>query len=131
MKRKQYPQPQSDYKWEAERVRDRTPVKGIFRFHEVPGGLLPVSFRKYKGDPIFSQELRDGEIYELPLGVAVHLQESGWYPVHRLQIDEAGRPSKVIGKKVKRYTFEPLEFLADERMHAAQNDKQIVTVSNI
>ena len=121
---------QSDYPWEKERVRDRKPVRGIFRFHEQRGGTLSFSFRKWKGDPIESFDLIDGNMYELPLGVATHLKESGWYPVHMHAVDANGKALKTIGQKVKRYTFEPIDFIADERWHATDHDKSIVTVSH-
>lgn len=123
--------PKVEYKWEAERLRDRKPVKGIFRFHEVPGGTLNFSYLKYKGDPIDKHELKDGEVYTLPLGVARHLRTSGWYPVHAHSMDDKGTASKRIGQKVKRYTFEPLDFIADEEFHRADNDKQILTVTSL
>lgn len=121
----------SDYPWEAERIRDGKMVKGIFRFHEVPGGSLSFSFRKYKGDPVDDYTMTDGETYEVPLRVAVHLKESGWYPIHKYAVDENGLPTKVIGKKVKRYTFESLDFIADERLLRADADKSIVTVTQL
>jgi hypothetical protein len=121
----------SDYKWEAERLRDRQKVKGIFRFHEVPGGTLSFSFRKWRGDLIESYDLVDGQSYELPLGVATHLKESGWYPVHKHAVDAAGKSIKAIGQRVKRYNFEPLQFIADERWHTSNADKDIVTVTHL
>jgi hypothetical protein len=121
----------SDYKWEKERIRDRQLVKGIFRFHEVPGGTLHFSYLKYKGDPIDKHSLTDGEVYTLPLGVARHLRTSGWYPVHRYIMDEKGHSLKAVGQKIKRYTFEPLDFIADEAMLKETSDKQIITVQGV
>lgn len=89
--------------------RDAEKVKGIFRFHERPGGTLDFQYRCYKV-PIESYHLNDGEIYELPLGVARHLNVSGRYPVHAHKVDENGKPSMIIGKKVARYGFQSLEF---------------------
>lgn len=131
MARRPIPAPESDYRWEKERIRDSKLVKGIFRFHEVRGGSLSFSFRKYKGDPVDEYTMQDGEVYEVPLRVAVHLKESGWYPIHKYAVDENGLPSKVIGQKVKRYTFEPLDFVADERLLAADNDKTIISVKDL
>jgi hypothetical protein len=118
------------YQWEEQRLHDRRPVKGIFRFNEVPGGTLRFSYLKYKGDPIEKFELTDGEVYTLPLGVAKHLRNSGWYPIHSYALDEENRPSKRIGQKVHRYSFEPLEFIGEEEFHN-QSDKELVTISNI
>ena len=32
--------------------KDREPVKGIFKYYEVPGGCLEFNYRAYKEDPI-------------------------------------------------------------------------------
>ncbi|HXB11352.1 MAG TPA: hypothetical protein VNZ45_05155, partial [Bacteroidia bacterium] len=64
------------------RDRDREKVKGIFRYHEVPGAAFAFCHRIYKEDPVEKYNLLDGEMYELPLGVARHLNEACWYPIH-------------------------------------------------
>lgn len=92
------------------RDKDREPVKGIFRFNEVPGGTLSFVFRKYKEDPVERFDMVDGQIYTVPLGVAKHLNTSGWYPVHAYSMDEKGKPAMQIGTKVRRYAFQSLEF---------------------
>lgn len=93
------------------RDKDREPVKGIFHFHEVPGGKLSFPYKAYKGDKVITYELTDGAITTIPLGLARHLNKDCWYPVHEHRLDESGRPSEVIGKKVKRCSFESLEFV--------------------
>ena len=94
-----------------QRDKDREPVKGIFRFYEVPGGTLSFVFRAYKEDPVERFDLTDGMIYTIPLGVARHLNKNGWYPVHAYKQDEAGKPSVQIGKKIARFAFQSLEFV--------------------
>lgn len=94
-----------------ERDKDREKVRGIFRFHEVPGGTMSFVFKKYKEDPVESYTLVDGNVYTLPLGVARHLNKNCWYPVHAHATDEHGKPSMMIGKKVHRATFQSLEFV--------------------
>ncbi len=127
---KQFAKVKSSYKWEEQRLKDRKPVKGVFRFNEVSGGTLKFSYRKYKGDPVEKFTMKDGEVYTVPLGVAKHLRKSGWYPVHLYEVNETGVPSKAIGQKVHRYNFEPLEFVNDEEFNNphANKDKDIVTV---
>lgn len=93
------------------RDKDRQKVKGKFMFYEVPQGTLSFVFRKYKEDPIERFDLLDGEIYTLPLGVAKHLNTSGWYPIHAHLVDDSGRPTMRIGQKVHRYGFQSLEFI--------------------
>lgn len=94
----------------AEREKDRELVKGIFHYYELPGGVLDFVFKKYKEDPVEKFSLVDGQVYELPYGVAKHLNKNGYYPVHAYEIDERGNPSMRIGKKIKRFGFQSLEF---------------------
>ena len=94
-----------------ERDKDRELVRGIFKFHECPGGWLHFSFRKYKQDQVENYDLLDGEVYTIPLGVAKHLNKSGWYPVHAFAQTESGVPVAKIGQKVRRYGFSSLEFV--------------------
>ena len=92
----------------------REKVKGVFHFNEVPGGTLSFVYREFKEDPIESYDLKDGQIYTLPLGVARHLAQNGWYPIHERSVDANGNPLKIVGRKEKRYSFESTEFLAPE-----------------
>jgi hypothetical protein len=94
------------------RDKDREKVKGIFRYYEVPGGSMSFSFRAYSEDPVERFDLNDGEIYTLPLGVAKHLNKNGWYPIHAYTQTESGAPFTMgIGKKVRRFGFQSLEFV--------------------
>lgn len=96
---------------EYQRTKDRENVRGIFKFYEVPGGSMNFVFRAYKKDPIERYDLIDGEIYEIPLGVAKHLNRNGWYPIHAYINNEDGRPTAKIGQKVRRFGFQSLEFV--------------------
>lgn len=93
------------------RDKDREPVKGIFRFLEVPGGTLSFSFKAYKEDPVENYSLKDGEIYTLPLGVARHITNNMWYPIHAYATDEHGKNTVKVGQKVHRAMFQSLEFV--------------------
>ncbi len=94
-----------------ERDKDRELVRGIFRFHEVPGGVMSFMYKYYKEDPLERFTLRDGEVCTLPLGVAKHLNKNCWYPVHAYTQGENGMPSMKIGQKVRRCSFQSLEFV--------------------
>jgi len=52
------------------REKHREPVKGVFRYYEVPQGVLRFVFHEFEGDPIQKYTLYDGQVYTLPLGVA-------------------------------------------------------------
>lgn len=104
-------QQRTDSKLKRQQDKDREMVKGIFRFHEVPGGYTKFCFKKYKDDSIETYEMHDGEIYTVPFAVARHLNVNGWYPVHSHTMDEDGKPSVALGKKVQRFSFQSLEFV--------------------
>lgn len=112
---------------EALRSRDAEKVKGKFIFHEVPGGVMDFTIKLYKGDAPQNYSLRDGEIYELPLGVARHLNTNCFYPVHAYSQDEFGKPIAKIGQKVRRCSFQSLDFMGID----AQPSKEIITVERI
>jgi hypothetical protein len=93
------------------RDKDREPVKGIFRFHEVPGGEMSFSIRIYKGDPVENYTFKDGEIKTIPLGVAKHLNKNCWYPEYDYVKTEDMQNVAKITKKIKRCSFQSLEFM--------------------
>lgn len=111
------------------RDKDREKVRGIFKFYEVPGGSMSFVFKVYKEDPVERYDLVDGQIYTLPLGVAKHLNKNGWYPVHEHMLDANGKPTMQIGKKVRRFGFQSLEFVDIDDLEF--EDKQIITVEHI
>lgn len=116
--------------WKYERDKDREKVKGIFRFHEVPGGTMSFVYRAYKQDDVERYDLVDGQVYEVPLGVARHLNKNLWYPIHAYQTDETGMAVQKIGKKVRRCSFQSLEFVdIDDLTPVGQGD--IVTVEKV
>lgn len=96
---------------EFQRKKDREMVRGIFRFHEVPGGHMEFMFKKYKKDPLEKFSMTDGEVYTVPLGVAKHLNTNCWYPSYTFKSDEAGRPTVSISEKIRRCSFQSLEFI--------------------
>ena len=111
-------------------------VKGRFRNLETEGGPLPLTCGKYPGQPIFSAVFQDGEVYEVPLWVARHLNGidvtaegcngfigSCSYAIHGFKwaegkpapssgLNSSGvpEPSTQIAKRKQRYAFESLEF---------------------
>jgi hypothetical protein len=104
------PVPKMSQELHNAREKDREMVRGKFIFHEVPGGSMSFNFKKYKGDPLEKFELVDGQIYTIPLGVAKHLNSNCSYPSYTYKTDEAGRPVMSIGEKIRRCSFQSLEF---------------------
>jgi len=111
------------------RDKEREKVKGVFRNFEVPGGELAFVYKKYPQDQPERFKLRDGQIYEIPLGVAKHLNTSGWYPQHAHAVNADGKSIAKIGKKVRRYAFQSMEFVDPDDFETA--DKAIITVENV
>jgi hypothetical protein len=115
--------------------KDAQIVKGVFRFHEMPGGTLSFTYKAYKGQNSERYDLTDGQIYSIPLGVAKHLNVNGWYPEYEYIKGETfagGYGNHLVGmkiaKKVHRYGFSGLDFV-DEDLE--QQDKQIFTVTAV
>ena len=96
---------------EFQRKQDRQPVRGKFIFHEVPGGVMEFPFKKYKGDPLETFKFRDGETQTIPLGVYKNLNTNCWYPSYTFKNDESGRPVVSVSEKIRRCSFQSLEFL--------------------
>lgn len=111
VKQKSLPREDREKLQKRQRDKDREKVKGIFKFYEVPGGELSFCLRLHKGDEVEKYTFNDGKIYTVPLGVAKHLNKSGVYPVHAYAQDEGGQVSMKVGKKVRRYGFQSLEFV--------------------
>lgn len=95
----------------VQRKKDEQPVKGIFRFNEVPGGSIAFVYKAYDGDEVQKYAFKDGEVCTVPLGVARHLNKSGKYPIHAYKTEEDGKSSIDIGRMVSRYGFQSLEFM--------------------
>jgi len=120
-----------------QREKDNRMVKGRFIYNELPGGMLAFNFLKNKGDKPIRYTLLDGEIYTVPLAVARHLNKNVAYPEYEFtpgaemisssHLDE-GKMMRVQ-RMVRRCTFEPLDFIADEDLQGV--DSQIVTVQTV
>jgi len=117
-KKKEVTRPNLKY----QRDKDREMVKGIFRFHEVPGGHMAFSIKLYKEDPVENYSFYDGEVYTIPLGVARHLNKNGWYPEYEYMRNEnmqgVGHGMR-IATKVRRFSFQSLEFIDSEDLTPA------------
>ena len=107
--------------------KDHKMVKGIFKFHEVPGGELRFPFIKYKGDSPAAYILKDGETCEVPYMVAKHLNEGGKYPIHKYAVDEEGKALQKVGQWVDRFSFQPIGFFDDD----IQPTPNLVTVETV
>lgn len=119
LSRKVHVAPQIDPVLDEKRKADRKMVRGIFRFHEVPGGQMDFVFRKYAGDALEKFSMKDGEVYEVPLGVAKHLNTNCWYPVYghndKAQANVADNALMSIKEKIRRCSFQSLDFVETDK----------------
>lgn len=113
----------------SQRDKDRELVRGVFRYHEVPGGFLEFSFRKWKEDPIEYYKLDDGEICTLPYGVAKHLNTNLAYPIHSYVMDKDGKPIQSAKTMIRRCTFQSLDFIDDPEL--LPQGKPLTLIENI
>ena len=102
------------------RARDNKLIRGRFNYLEVPGGTLNFCYRAYKGDPVVDYSLKDGEIYEIPLGVARHLNTNVGRWEHKYLLDAEGKPSNKTSVRVRRCIFENMEFMDIEDIGSTQ-----------
>lgn len=116
-------------KLKIERDKDREMVKGVFKYYEVPGGVVEFCFKKYEEDPLEKFTLYDGQVYTIPLGVAKHLNNNTWYPIHEYGRNEDGSALQRIGQKIRRMAFQSLEFMDMEGM--GENINRITTVEHV
>ncbi len=119
----------------AMRERDARICKGIFRFHEVPGGQMSFSFKAYKDDPVERYDMVDGQVYSVPFGVAKHLNSNCKYPEYSYIKGETmaggfspdGSVMKVT-KDVRRCSFQSLEFIDDADMTPKSDIVSVETI---
>ena len=91
--------------------KDSEMVRGIFRYHECPGGMLSFTFHKYKWDKMTTYHLKDGDVYEIPRSVAKHLNTNCAYPSYTYKNDVSGMPVVTLAEKVRRTSFQSLDYI--------------------
>lgn len=97
-------------RWLELQEEEKKQVRGKFIYNECPGGIMELSFKKFKGEPIKKYSLKDGEVYTIPLSVARHLNNNCCFPSYTFKNDEQGRPQTTVSEKVHRTAFQGLEF---------------------
>jgi len=101
------------------RERDMKMVKGRFRCFEPQGGNVRLAYRKHKGEPVRTYTMEDGEIYEIPFGLATYLRDQCCYYEHGHIMDKNGAPLiDRRNKRIDRMTFEPVGFSFDGELHS-------------
>jgi len=133
LRRMDKPERAKYYKWLADR--DREKVTGVFRFFERPGGDLEFVFGEYLDAPVEKYHLVDGQTHEISLGAARHLNKNGWYPEYEYVpggkniLVPGGQPTNMrMGKKVRRFAFQKLDFMEEDLSEYGQAVNGIVSV---
>lgn len=96
---------------ERERKEDSKLVMGVFKNIECQGGDLEFSIKLYRGDPIRTYRFLDGETYEIPLGVAKHINRQCKYIKHKWLLDKDGKKTQGYDKPVERYQFVSQDYM--------------------
>lgn len=111
------------------RDRDAELVTGIFKNNEAPGQSTTFRFKAYPGDDYKEWFFEDGEKYQIPRGIARHLNTACYTKEYKHLPNETGQfgiraavkdgsPARneqlMSERKVYRYSFLSLEFEPDE-----------------
>lgn len=94
---------------EKHRKEDNKLVKGVFKNLEAPNGDLTFAYRAYKGDPCRVYHFIDGQEYEIPIGVAKHINRQCKYGRKKypniVTKDSGGNWIPIPDKPIERYQF--------------------------
>ena len=83
-------------------------IKGIFEFIDAQGGWLDFSYRFYPGEPVRTVKITHGEMVDIPLDVAKHLNNV--YKKVRTLRENIDQGVDVI-TKISRTRFIPMDMV--------------------
>lgn len=96
---------------EKAKEEDSQIVKGIFKNLECPGGDLQFAYHAYKGESTRVYHMIDGKEYEIPMGVAKHINRQCKYKKSKHLIDKDGNSIITADKPIERYQFVSMDFM--------------------
>lgn len=85
-------------------------IKGMFEFVDAQGGWLDFSYRFFPGEPIRTVKINHGEIVDIPMILAKHLNNV--YRKVRMPSSDLDRDRPQI-TKISRTRFTPMDMLSD------------------
>ncbi len=110
------------------REKDAEIVTGLFQNLENKGGSVVFQYKGWPGEEFKAYELRDGQKYQIPRGVARHLNNNCFYREYKLEPGQQefgmrtafndGRlkaNQMQMSRKVHRYAFRSLDFMDDDQ----------------
>jgi hypothetical protein len=86
-------------------------IRGMFEFVDAQGGWLDFSFRFFPGEPIRTIKINHGEIVDIPILLAKHLNNV--YKKVRMMPDNADM-GKASVTKISRTRFTPMDMLGED-----------------
>ena len=85
-------------------------IKGMFEFVDAQGGWLDFSYRFFPGEPIRTVKINHGEIVDIPMILAKHINNV--YRKVRMPSSDFDRDRPQI-TKISRTRFTPMDMLSD------------------
>lgn len=85
-------------------------IKGMFEFVDAQGGWLHFSYRFFPGEPIRTVKITHGEIVDVPMVLAKHLNNV--YKKVRMMAENADKGRGSI-TRISRTRFTPVDMLSD------------------
>lgn len=86
-------------------------VRGMFEFTDAKGGWFDFSYRFYPGEPIRTVKITHGEIIDIPLDLAKHLNNV--YKTVRTMRENADQGRDIV-VRTSRTRFIPMDMLPEE-----------------
>lgn len=96
---------------EKHKKEDARLVKGVFKNIESAGGDVEFAYHKYPGESTKVYHLIDGQEYDLPFGVAKHINQQCKYKKSKHLVDVDGNRTITADKAIERYQFVSTEFM--------------------
>lgn len=90
-------------KYEKQKKADQKMVKAQFLIPYREGGEEEFCYCKYYDDPIFQFRGRDGDVYEVPMGMVRYVNENCTIRPHTGLIDKAGQSIRSTPKPTMRF----------------------------
>jgi hypothetical protein len=84
-------------------------IKGIFEFIDAQGGWLDFSYRFYPGEPVRTVKINHGEVVDVPLDLAKHLNNV--YKKVRTMPENMDQGGGIV-TKISRTRFIPMDMVA-------------------
>lgn len=93
--------------YEKKMKNDQKVVRAQFYCFEPKGGEIEMHYAKYPGEPIRFYRFKDGDIYDVPMGLVNHINNNCKLMARSDLVDKNGAPIPASGKAKQLYQFAP------------------------